>query len=153
MKTRCYRNECERVLNQFGGNASNRKETVMFRYLLLILFSNGPLGVPIRGKESRTRRMLVLVVGGQENDVVGKFRVGSISLVWDIRTLSNFALTSSLLPSSLPPSLPFFFSSFPMDLPPFLQSFLSIISNNYLLGLSIISILFYIFFLLLLTFQ
>lgn len=104
MKTGCYRNECERVLNQFRGNASNRKEAVMFRYLLLILFSsNGPLGVPIRGNKPRTRRMLVLVVGGQENYVVGKFRVGSNSLVWDIRTLFNFALTSSLYPS-LPPS-------------------------------------------------
>lgn len=45
----------------------------MFRYLILILFSsNGPLGVPIRGKESRTGRMLVLVVGGQFFDVVGR---------------------------------------------------------------------------------
>lgn len=121
MKTGCYRNECERVLNQFRGNASKRKEAVMFRYLLLILFSsNGPLGVPIRGNEPRTRRMLVLVVGGQENYVVGKFRVGSISLVWDIRTLFNFALTSSLYPS-LPPSLPFFIIFLPYG-PPSLTS-------------------------------
>lgn len=125
MKTRCYRNECERVLNQFRDNASVKKAAAMFRYLFLILFSsNGPLGVPIRDKESRTRRMLVLVVGGQLFDVVGKFRVGSISLVWDTRTLFNFALISSLPPTLLPHAFPSFLLPASL-LPPSLSAFLS----------------------------